>query len=72
VQPNDGFKTGLIGTAEQIRECIRALEAVGVDLILCGFIDFLEEPALFGASVIKPTLIPAPSQSTVLAMEPTQ
>lgn len=72
VQPNDGFKTGLIGTAEQIRGRIRALEAVGVDLILCGFIDFLEEPALFGASVIKPTLIPAPSQSTVLAMEPTQ
>jgi FMNH2-dependent dimethyl sulfone monooxygenase len=56
VQPNDGFKTGLIGTADQIRERIRALEAAGVDLVLCGFVDFLEEPAAFGASVIGPLL----------------
>ena len=54
VQPNDGFKTGLIGTADQIRERVRALEAAGVDLVLCGFVDFLEEPAAFGASVIAP------------------
>ncbi len=53
VQPNDGFKTGLIGTAAHIREQVRALEAAGVNLILCGFLDFLEEPALFGASVIR-------------------
>lgn len=54
IQPNDGFKTGLIGTAEHIRERIRALEAVGVDLVLCGFVDFVEEPTVFGAEVIKP------------------
>lgn len=52
VQPNDGFKTGLIGTADQIRARVRALEALGVELILCGFVDFLSEPAAFGASVI--------------------
>jgi FMNH2-dependent dimethyl sulfone monooxygenase len=54
VQPNDGFKTGLIGTADHIRERVRALEAAGVDLVLCGFVNFLEEPAAFGASVIAP------------------
>jgi dimethylsulfone monooxygenase len=52
VQPNDGSKTGLIGTPDQVIERIRALEAAGVDLILCGFLDFLDEPAAFGASVI--------------------
>lgn len=52
VQPNDGFKTGLIGTAETIRERIRALATVGVDLILCGFVDFFEEPTAFGKAVI--------------------
>jgi FMNH2-dependent dimethyl sulfone monooxygenase len=57
VQPNDGFKTGLIGTAEQIRERIQALEAAGVDLVLCGFLDFLEEPAVFGAEVIGPLAV---------------
>jgi dimethylsulfone monooxygenase len=54
VQPNDGFKTGLIGTPRQLIERIRAMEAAGVDLILCGFLDFLDEPTAFGASVIKP------------------
>jgi FMNH2-dependent dimethyl sulfone monooxygenase len=52
VQPNDGFKTGLIGTPRQLIERIRALEAAGVDLILCGFLDFHDDPAAFGASVI--------------------
>ncbi len=62
VQPNDGFKTGLIGTAQQIRERVRALEAAGVDLILCGFVDFLQEPAAFGASVIGPLVESTPSR----------
>jgi dimethylsulfone monooxygenase len=52
VQPNDGFKTGLIGTPRQLIERIRALEAAGVDLILCGFLDFHDDPPAFGASVI--------------------
>ncbi len=54
VQPNDGFKTGLIGAPRQVMERIRAYEAVGVDLILCGFLDFLDEPLAFGSSVIAP------------------
>lgn len=54
VQPNDGFKTGLVGTPERIAEQIRALEGAGVDLILCGFLDFLAEPTVFGRSVISP------------------
>lgn len=52
VQPNDGFKTGLIGTRDHILSRIRALEALGVELILCGFVDFLSEPAAFGAAII--------------------
>lgn len=54
VQPNDGFKTGLIGTPSRVREQIQALQDAGVDLILCGFLDFLNEPTVFGHSVIRP------------------
>jgi len=52
VQPNDGFKTRLIGTASQITDRIRAYQAAGVDLILCGFLHFAEEAPVFGRSVI--------------------
>lgn len=52
VQYNDGFKTGLIGTPTQIAERIQALEAVGVDLVLCGFLHFIEEVEAFGREVI--------------------
>lgn len=34
---NDGFKTELIGTAEQVADKIREYYKIGVDLILCGF-----------------------------------
>jgi FMNH2-dependent dimethyl sulfone monooxygenase len=40
VQYNDGFKTNLIGTPQQIAERIVALKAVGVDLVLAGFCTF--------------------------------
>ena len=40
VQYNDGFKTNLIGTPRQIAERIVALKAVGVDLVLAGFLHF--------------------------------
>lgn len=53
IQPNDGFKTRLIGTADQIIDRIRELEAAGVDLILGGFVDFLNEPEIFGHKVIE-------------------
>ena len=52
VQYNDGFKTNLIGTPQQIAERIVAYKAVGVDLILAGFLHFIEEVEYFGAKVL--------------------
>lgn len=52
VQYNDGFKTNLIGTPRQIAERIVALKAVGVDLILSGFLHFQEEVEYFGKHVM--------------------
>lgn len=52
VQYNDGFKTNLIGTPEQIAERIVALKEVGVDLVLLGFLHFQEEVEYFGRRVI--------------------
>jgi FMNH2-dependent dimethyl sulfone monooxygenase len=52
VQYNDGFKTGLIGTPEQVAERIAAYDAVGVDLILCGFLHFTDDLPAFGQDVI--------------------
>ncbi|MFW6317376.1 MAG: dimethylsulfone monooxygenase SfnG [Halorubrum sp.] len=52
VQYNDGFKTGLIGTEEQIIERVRKLDAVGVDIVLAGFLDFAPELKRFGETVI--------------------
>lgn len=52
VQYNDGFKTNLIGTPQQIAERIVALKAIGVDLILAGVLHFQEEVAYFGEKVL--------------------
>jgi FMNH2-dependent dimethyl sulfone monooxygenase len=52
VQYNDGFKTNLIGTPRQIAERIVALKAVGVDLVLAGFLHFQEEVEYFGQRVL--------------------
>ena len=52
VQPNDGFKTRLIGTPAQIRDRIRAYRQIGIDLFLCGFLDYLEDLPAFGRDVI--------------------
>lgn len=52
VQYNDGFKTKLIGTEEQIIDRIRQYEAVGVDLILAGFLHFTDELPRFGERII--------------------
>lgn len=52
VQYNDGFKTNLIGTPQQIAERIVALKAAGVDLVLSGFLHFQEEVAYFGEKVL--------------------
>lgn len=52
VQYNDGFKTNLIGTPRQIAERIVDLKAVGVDLVLAGFLHFQEEVEYFGQKVL--------------------
>ena len=52
VQYNDGFKTNLIGTPQQIAEGIVALKAVGVDLVLAGLLHFQEELEYFGKRVL--------------------
>jgi FMNH2-dependent dimethyl sulfone monooxygenase len=52
VQYNDGFKTNLIGTPQQIAERIVALKNVGVDLVLSGFLHFIEEVEYFGEKVL--------------------
>ena len=52
VQYNDGFKTNLIGTPQQIAERIAELKSVGVDLVLSGFLHFIEEVEYFGEKVL--------------------
>lgn len=52
VQYNDGFKTGLIGTAEQVANRIIELKKAGVDLILTAFLNYDEDIENFGKKVI--------------------
>lgn len=52
VQYNDGFKTKLIGTPEQIAERIVRYRRLGVDLVLAGFLHFQEEVEYFGRNVL--------------------
>jgi FMNH2-dependent dimethyl sulfone monooxygenase len=52
VQYNDGFRTQLIGTPEQIADRVAAYRKRGVDLILGGFLHFQEEIEYFGSRVL--------------------
>ena len=52
VQYNDGFRTGLIGTPEQIAERIVALKEMGVNLVLGGFLHYHEEVEYFGKEIL--------------------
>lgn len=52
VQYNDGFKTNLIGTPQQIAERIIDYKNAGVDLMLLGFLHFQEEVDYFGREII--------------------
>ncbi|MCW2795545.1 dimethylsulfone monooxygenase SfnG [Nocardioides sp.] len=52
VQYNDGFRTGLIGTPEQVAERILAYKRLGVNLILLGYLHFQEEVVHFGQHVL--------------------
>lgn len=52
VQYNDGFKTGLIGTAEQVADRIIELKKIGVNIVLTGFLHYEEDLHAFGEKVI--------------------
>jgi len=52
VQYNDGFRSNLIGTPQQVAERIVDLKRAGADLILLGFLHFQEEVEYFGKHVI--------------------
>jgi FMNH2-dependent dimethyl sulfone monooxygenase len=52
VQYNDGFRTGLIGTPEQVARRIVEYRKRGVGLILGGFLHFQEEIDYFGKKVL--------------------
>ena len=52
VQYNDGFKTGLIGTVEQVTNRILELKKIGVDIVLTGFLHYEEELQSFGEQII--------------------
>ena len=52
VQYNDGFKSNLIGTPQQVAERIVELKAAGADLVLLGFLHFQEEVEAFGKQVL--------------------
>ena len=52
VQYNDGFRTRLIGTPEQIATRIVEYRKRGVNLLLLGFLHYHEEVAYFGSKVL--------------------
>ena len=52
VQYNDGFRTGLIGTPEQIAHRMLEYKKKGVNLFLLGFLHYLEDVAYFGREVL--------------------
>ncbi len=52
VQYNDGFRTGLVGTPEQVATRIVEYRKRGVDLFLLGFLHYLEDIEYFGAKVL--------------------
>jgi dimethylsulfone monooxygenase len=52
VEYGDGFKTGLIGTQQQIAEKIVQYQEAGVELILCSFLNPSSELRAFGQNVI--------------------
>ncbi|GAA5929754.1 hypothetical protein JCM1841_002637 [Sporobolomyces salmonicolor] len=52
VQYNDGFKSKLIGTPQQVADRILLFRSLGIDLVLCAFLHFQEEVERFGKEVI--------------------
>ena len=52
VQYNDGFRTGLIGTPEQIAERMIEYKRRGVNLMLLGFLHFIDDVEYFGSQIL--------------------
>ncbi|MEV4732752.1 dimethylsulfone monooxygenase SfnG [Saccharopolyspora sp. NPDC049426] len=52
VQYNDGFRTGLIGTPEQIARRIIEYKKRGANLLLLGFLHYLEDVEHFGENIL--------------------
>jgi alkanesulfonate monooxygenase len=52
VQYNDGFKTKLIGTKEQVADRILLLKSLGIDIVLLAFLHYEEDIENFGARVL--------------------
>ncbi|MGV0109567.1 dimethylsulfone monooxygenase SfnG [Arthrobacter sp. CP30] len=52
IQYNDGFRTQLIGTPEQIAERIVEYKKIGVNLFLTCYLHFQEEVAAFGTDIL--------------------
>ena len=52
VQYNDGFRTGLVGTPDEVARRVLAYSLVGVDLLLLGFLHVKEDVEAFGELVI--------------------
>jgi len=52
VQYNDGFKTKLIGTKEQVADRILLLKSLGIDIILCVFLHYEDDIEDFGKEVL--------------------
>ena len=52
VQYNDGFKTQLIGTPEEIADRVIEYKKIGVNLLLTCYLHFTEEVAAFGRDVL--------------------
>ncbi|KZS94739.1 methanesulfonate monooxygenase [Sistotremastrum niveocremeum HHB9708] len=52
VQYNDGFKSKLIGTAQQVADRILLFKSLGIDFVLTAFLHFQEEVEQFGKQVL--------------------
>ncbi|KAK0111685.1 hypothetical protein ONS95_002030 [Cadophora gregata] len=52
VQYNDGFKTKLIGTKEQVADRILLLKSLGIDIVLLAFLHYEEDIEAFGREVL--------------------
>ncbi len=52
VQWNNGFRTGLIGTKEQIVERIRQLDDIGIDIVLMSALNYTQDLPQFGEEIL--------------------